>query len=103
MIEDLTTNNFKNKNTTGINIISFSNDWCAQCYTQRPILQKAAAEYSDKLHFYEINADKNIDVIQKYNVLSAPSLVVEKDGQAVYDVAGFLDETQLKNIIAYYL
>lgn len=102
MIEELTTENYAEKNTEGINLISFSNDWCAQCFTQEPILKKMAQKYQNKIHFYQINADKNVDIIQKYNVLSAPSLVIEKDGEAVYDVAGFLDETQMDNIITYY-
>ncbi|KRL66817.1 thioredoxin [Companilactobacillus versmoldensis DSM 14857 = KCTC 3814] len=103
VLKNLTTENFSQKNETGINLLSFSKDWCAQCYTQQPILEQAAEKYRERIHFYQINADDNVDLIKKYNVLSAPSLVVEKDGRAVYDVAGFLDQEQLESIIAYYL
>lgn len=102
MLEQLTSENYQTRNLSGINVISFNNDWCAQCYTQQPILEKAAQKYRGA-KFYQVNADNNTDVIKQYDVYSAPSLVVEKDGAAVYAVAGFLDADQLSNILKYYL
>lgn len=102
MLEQLTSENYETRKLSGVNVISFNNDWCAQCYTQQPILEKAARNYHGA-NFYQVNADNNTDVIKQYDVYSAPSLVVEKDGAAVYAVAGFLDEEQLDNILKYYL
>ncbi|WP_125770498.1 thioredoxin family protein [Companilactobacillus furfuricola] len=102
MLEQLTSENYAVRNQTGVSVISFNNDWCAQCYTQQPILEKAAEKFA-AAKFYQMNADRNTDIISQYDVYSAPSLVVEKDGTAVYAVAGFLDADQLDNILKYYL
>ncbi|AKP67687.1 thioredoxin family protein [Companilactobacillus ginsenosidimutans] len=103
MIEPLTESTFKNRNNRGVNILSFSNEWCPQCYMEKPIITKIADEYGDRINFYEINADENPELAKKYDILTAPSLIIEKDGELVYRLGGFMDKTQLSNLVKYYL
>lgn len=91
------------KGQTKLRLLAFENDWCAQCYTQRPIVQAVREEFAGQLDVEIVNAEENGTVASKYRVYSAPSLILEKDGQVVERLPRFTDQEQLSTLIRYYL
>ena len=86
-----------------LTLMYFENDWCAQCYTQRPIIKKIKEEYQNELNIEFINAEENAKLANKYDIRSAPSLLLLKDGEVVERVPKFIDKEKLEILIRYYL
>ncbi|WP_242821434.1 thioredoxin family protein [Weissella koreensis] len=86
-----------------LTLMYFENDWCAQCYTQRPIIKKIKEEYQNELNIEFINAEENAKLANEYDIRSAPSLLLLKDGEVVERVPKFIDKEKLEILIRYYL
>ncbi|WLT36672.1 thioredoxin family protein [Lactiplantibacillus plantarum] len=86
-----------------LKMLVFENDWCAQCYTERPIIHRFAIKYHDQLEVEVLNADNNPLMVKKYNVLTAPSIILIKNDEMVERISRFIDQNQLETVIRYYL
>ena len=53
-----------------------------------PILEEIKKEKAGKLEVEEINVDEKQDMAAKYQVMSIPTYVIEKDGQEVDRIIG---------------
>jgi thioredoxin 1 len=60
-----------------------------------PILEEIAAEHKGKLVVAKLNVDDNPDVTRRFDVMSIPTLIVFKDGQAKKRLVGAKGKGQL--------
>lgn len=60
-------------------------------------MEQMAAKYGDQIQFVKFNIDENKEIPQRYQVMSIPSLVLFRDGQAKEKVTGFYNATQLSH------
>ena len=77
-------------------IVEFFTDWCAVCKTMEPALQGMSKIYGNDVKFLKINAGKNINLAQKFAVMSVPTFLFIKDGRVIDQVVGFMNQMQLK-------
>ncbi len=63
-------------------------DWCMPCRILSPMLEKIAAEMSQKADFYKINVDKYPSLAQAFGVRGIPYVVFVKDQKAVNALTG---------------
>ena len=75
----------------------FFADWCGPCQTIKPLLEELEGEYAGKIKFEKINVDENPAEVQKYAVMSIPTLVLEKDGQELGRKLGAVGREPLKS------
>lgn len=84
-----------------IKVLKFSTPWCGNCKALAPIIEEVTKELDIEL--VEIQADKDIETCEKYNVINVPMLVIEKDGKFVQSVQGLVSkasiEQTLKNLL----
>lgn len=88
---------------SSLKLLVFQNDWCAQCYTERPIVESIADRYSGQLEVQQVNAQEHPELVQRYHIQSAPSLVLIKNQQVVEQIPRFMDQAQLQSLINYYV
>ncbi|MDO8669711.1 MAG: thioredoxin [Candidatus Buchananbacteria bacterium] len=69
-------------------LVDFYADWCGPCKMQGPIVEEVANSLGDKAKVGKLNVDENQEVSQKYSVMSIPTLIIFKDGQAVETMIG---------------
>jgi len=69
--------------------------WCGPCRMIAPIVEKLAGKYDGKLKFYRLNIDENPLTPARYRVMSIPTLMVFKNGEAVETVVGAVPEKVL--------
>jgi thioredoxin 1 len=69
-------------------LVDFWATWCGPCRMVAPVVEELAAEYSGKLKVVKVDVDANIEVSARYGVLSIPTLVLFKSGQAVERIVG---------------
>lgn len=78
----------------------FTADWCTPCEKVKPIVKELNREQSSVL-FQTIDADDNIDLINKFNVRSIPTFILFQDGIEKRRITGAKTREQLENFIKY--
>jgi thioredoxin 1 len=84
-------------------VVDFWAEWCGPCKMIAPVLDEIAAEHADSLRVGKVNVDDSPDVARRYEVMSIPTLIVFKDGQAKKRLVGAKGKGQLLNELSEFL
>ena len=96
---NITEGNFENevlKSNVPV-IIDFYADWCGPCKMMSPIVDEIAEELKDKIKVGKINTDENINLAEKYGIMSIPTILVIKDGNVIKTFIGVTDKATIIN------
>ena len=82
-------NNFENEvlNSDKTVLLDFWASWCAPCRMVVPIVEEIASERRD-IKVGKINVDEEPELVNKFSIMSIPTLVVMKNGKIVQQVSG---------------
>ena len=69
-------------------LVDFWAVWCGPCQMVAPVIEELATEYAGKVKVMKLNTDENPEVAGKYQVMSIPTIMLFKDGEAVARVVG---------------
>jgi len=69
--------------------------WCGPCKMIAPILDQLAAEYEGKLKVTKLDVDQNPTVASRFGVMSIPTLILFKNGEAVERLVGYMPKDKL--------
>ena len=70
--------------------------WCGPCRMVAPVIDKLAEDYDGKFKFCRLNVDENPQTASKYRIMSIPTLMFFKGGEAVDTVIGAVPERALQ-------
>lgn len=76
-------------------LVDFYADWCGPCKMMSPVVEQIAAEYAGKVKVGKINVDESQKTAQKYNVMSIPTFIVFKNGEATETLVGAVSKDVL--------
>ena len=63
-------------------LVDFYADWCGPCKIMAPVIEEIAEE-ADDIKVGKLNIDNEMEIAQKYGVMSIPTLIVFKNGEEV--------------------
>ena len=100
MAELITTEQFEDKvlKSSQPVLVDFFATWCGPCKMQTPILEEVSAEISGKGSIYKVDVDQEIALASRFNVMSVPTLILFKDGQASQQFVGVQSKETLVNL-----
>ena len=81
-------------------IFYFTADWCAPCKKTKPIVAELMREQT-KAGFQMIDADYEIELVNKFNIRSIPTFILFDDGIEKKRVTGAQTREQLLELINY--
>ena len=96
---DINSENFEEEvlNSKGVVIVDFYGTWCMPCKMLAPIVEKVAKEHNCKLA--KVDIDENEELVNKFKIVSVPTLIIFKDGKEINTSVGLVSENRLIELI----
>ena len=82
-----------------LTLVDFFATWCGPCQMQIPVLSELKKAIGEKATILKIDVDKNEELATLYRVMSVPTLVLFKSGEAIWRESGYHDLDTLKTLI----
>jgi len=79
-------------------LIDFWADWCMPCRMLGPVVEEVSEETSD-VKVCKINIDEEMELAQKFQVMSIPTLVYVKDGKEQKRAVGVRPKQEIEEMI----
>lgn len=97
MAIEATTETFDQLVDGPLTVVDFWAPWCGPCKMMEPAMEKLEKQFGKDIKFVKMNVDGNQEIAQRYKVMSVPSLVLFRDGQAKEKVTGYYPEAKLSH------
>lgn len=76
-------------------VLDFYATWCMPCKMQSPIIDKLAEERTD-IKVGKINVDENTELAEKYGIMSIPTIIIIKKGEASSKLVGLTSKEKIE-------
>jgi thiol-disulfide isomerase/thioredoxin len=81
-----------------INILYFTAEWCNPCQRTKPIAEELHSE--GVINFQFIDADSEVDMVNKFAIKSVPTYILIEDGKEVKRMNGAKTREQFLEFIS---
>lgn len=87
----LTEESFNQEVLTSVSpvFVHFRAPWCGICRLIAPILDSYKATWPTSLRIFDINADENFTLANRYQLKTLPTLLYIEEGQVIQRIEGF--------------
>ena len=100
MLSQITDENYKDiLKSDKLVIIDVYAAWCKPCSVIAPILDKLSEEYSEKVLIGKYNIEDEVELCEKYNILSIPTLLFFRNGEMIDKCIGSFVTSTIKEKI----
>lgn len=80
-------------------LIDFWAEWCAPCRMLAPAIEDVAEEYKGKAVVGKVDIDSQVELAQKFGVMSIPTLLLFKNGEIFDKSVGVVPKDKIKAMI----
>jgi len=89
-------------NATGLVLVDFYADWCGPCKMMSPIIDEIAKKYEGEIIVGKLNIDENIQIAQKYRVMTIPTFMIFVNGEVKETMIGAVGREKIEEAITKY-
>ena len=79
-------------------LLDFWATWCGPCRMVAPVVEEIAAERDDIL-VGKVNVDEEMELAVQFGIISIPTLVVMKNGEAVNKAVGYRPRADIEKLL----
>lgn len=79
-------------------LADFFATWCGPCTALAPIIKEIAEERAD-IKVVKIDVDKNMELASKFKVMSIPTIIIFKNGEAVNRTMGLQPKEKILELL----
>lgn len=83
-------------------LVDFSAEWCGPCKMMKPVLEELKKMTGDQTTIIKIDVDKSASTAAFYQIQSVPTLIIFKQGKAVWRQSGVVQANSLYQILQQY-
>lgn len=80
-------------------LVDFWAEWCGPCRMLSPTIDQIAQDYDGKIVVGKINIDEEPELAQRFGVMSIPTLILFKNGNAVSKSVGVVGKEKIASMI----
>ncbi|MGB2661112.1 MAG: thioredoxin [Candidatus Omnitrophota bacterium] len=84
-------------------LVDFWAEWCMPCRMIAPMIDEVAEEYDGRVKVGKLNVDEAQATASSYNIMSIPTLVMFKNGEAVDKIMGAVPKTDVVSCVEKHL
>lgn len=101
MAERLTKETFEEKafQKEMLSLIDFYSDSCIPCKRMSPVLAQLEEEFAGRLFVGKVNVAYETELTERFQVMSAPTLLFFKDGELLARYGGSVKKAELEDFI----
>ncbi len=85
-------------NSKGPVLLDLYADWCGPCQMLAPIISEIADEFP-QYKVGKVNVDEEMELAQRFSVVSIPMLVVLKDGKVAASAVGLRSKEDILEML----
>ena len=96
---ELTTANYDDvTGGDGIVLVDFWSSWCGPCLRFAPVYERVSEKHPD-IVFGKVDTEAEMQLAQRYDIRSIPTLKIVRDGIEVFSQPGALPEAAVESLI----
>ena len=80
-------------------VVDFWAEWCGPCRKVGPIIEELAGDYVGTVRFGKMDVDATPETPVKFAIMSIPTVILFKDGEAVDKMVGARSKADYKSWI----
>ncbi len=81
-------------------MVDFWASWCGPCRMVSPIIDELANDFSGNAKIGKINVDEQMELAEKYKVMSIPTVIVFKNGEVVDKAVGARSKADFSDMLS---
>jgi len=80
-------------------LVDFFATWCGPCKMLAPVLEEISNEVSEDKIVAKLDIDQNMEIARQFRVMSVPTMITFKNGEAVFKMIGVREKDEIVSMI----